>query len=191
MALSIATFTTGSGKYLWAWLRIKATSHVRAIIGVGVKAAMEVLHEFRASLPPRETEGGEQQQQQQQVSWQVCENPDSGSLDELCVSGNHVIWTEGLDPSCRRVVKSYSMDGPVLQALCCSFRAGDKGLPPSSPSSSRGGRCICVREQDCLTLFMDGGDMHLVPLPFLVSLNACIILHAYVCIYAAYICTLM
>ena len=121
-------------------------------------------------------------------------DPLTGAAQELCVRGNRVVWLEGLNPGVRAVKKVYSVETDILQAFWCRFRAtrkpcssgggekdGDRGeIDQGKEGAKRSGEgvlCICVREQSCLTLFLQTGAVHYVPLPFLVSytmpINTC------------------
>ena len=116
-----------------------------------------------------------------QVSWSVTADPLTGAARELCVRGNRVVWLEGLNPGVRSVKKVYSVETDILQALWCRFRAkkprgGEKDGEGEREEGKEGAKgseegllCICVREQNCLTLFLQTGAVHYVPLPFLVS----------------------
>ena len=107
----------------------------------------------------------------------------TGAAHELCVHGNRVVWLEGLNPEVRTVKKVYSVETDILQALWCRFTAkklqsgsvrgdGDGRKEKDDGSSSKEGEdgllCICVREHNCLTLFLQTGAIHYVPLPFMV-----------------------
>ena len=119
-----------------------------------------------------------------QVSWSVTADPLTGAARELCVRGNRVVWLEGLNPGVRSVRKVYGVETDILQALWCRFgakkpRGGEKDgegereeeerKEGAKGSEEEGLLCICVREQNCLTLFLQTGAVHYVPLPFLVS----------------------
>ena len=110
-------------------------------------------------------------------------DPLTGAPQELCVLGNRVVWLEGLNPGVRTVKKVYSVETDIVQAFWCRFRAKK---PRSDRKDGAGEReewkeregvkrsedgllCICVREQNCLTLFLQTGAVHYVPLPFIVS----------------------
>lgn len=95
-----------------------------------------------------------------------------------------MVWLEGLNPGVRAVKKVYSVETDIIQAFWCRFRAtkkphsgsgkdGDRGEidqgKEGTKMSGEGVLCICVREQNCLTLFLQTGAVHYVPLPFLVS----------------------
>ena len=104
-----------------------------------------------------------------------------------------MVWLEGLNPAVRTVKKVYSVETEILQAFWCRFRSknsdkdrgrrstphgdidgGDSGREKTERDvDSRGLVCICVREQSCLTLFLQTGAVHYVPLPFPVSSPLC------------------
>ena len=69
-----------------------------------------------------------------------------------------VIQVEGLHPLTRSLRKLYGVQSDILQAILCEFQEDGKELAG-----------ICVREASCLTLFMESGAVHYVPLPFPVS----------------------
>lgn len=118
-----------------------------------------------------------------QTSWSVTTDPLTGAAHELCVQGNRVVWLEGLNPAVQTVKKVYSVETDIIQAFWCRFRVrkprsdgkdyeGDREGRKERESDKRSGDgllCICVREQNCLTLFLQTGAVHYVPLPFLVS----------------------
>lgn len=56
-----------------------------------------------------------------QVQWLVARDPVSGSLEELYVCGNRVVWYRGLHPETKFIKVSYSAETPVVQALWCQF----------------------------------------------------------------------
>ncbi len=72
--------------------------------------------------------------------------------------GKKVGRVNGVHPLTRSVGSVYSMETEVLQAVNCEFWQEGRPL-----------RGVCVRETGCLTLFMESGAVHFVPLPFLVS----------------------
>ena len=115
-----------------------------------------------------------------QLSWSVSADPLTEAGHELCVHGNRVVWLEGLNPRVRTVKKVYSVESEILQAFWCQFRTKKAGHERKNRDTDTDGRdkakrsgealmCICVREQNCLTLFLQTGAVHHVPLPFLVS----------------------
>jgi hypothetical protein len=102
-----------------------------------------------------------------------------------------VVWLEGLNPGVHAVKKVYSVETDIIQAFWCRFRRaakkprgdgkdddeeGERGEEERRREEGEGDKrsgegvlCICVREQNCLTLFLQTGAVHYVPLPFLVS----------------------
>ena len=49
-----------------------------------------------------------------------------GTFDEeLYVSGHTVVWSRGGQDGSRSIMKTFTMDTPVLQALWCSFVVSD------------------------------------------------------------------
>ena len=106
----------------------------------------------------------------------VSADPTTGAVSELCVQGNRVVWLEGLNPQVRTVKKVYSVETEVLQAFWCQFRTrrrsereGERGRKSGlgddedRETRKRGGEgslCVCVREQSCLTLFLQTGAIH-------------------------------
>ena len=95
----------------------------------------------------------------------VTEDPITGCYGELCVSGKQVVLYEGLHPHNKTVGKVYSVETEVLQAFWFTFSESDESLSGEGHSL----RCLCLREHTCLTLFMQTGGVHYIPLPFLVS----------------------
>ena len=117
--------------------------------------------------------------------WSVSADTATGAGSELCVQGNRVVWLEGLNPQVRTVKKVYSVETDVLQAFWCLFRTrrssdqeGERGRKSDLNDDDGGEKrkrdreglmCVCVREQSCLTLFLQTGAIHYVSLPFPVS----------------------
>jgi len=99
----------------------------------------------------------------------VTEDSITGCYGELCVSGNRVVWYEGLHPHNKTVRKVYSVESEVLQTFWCTFGESVSSSDGGSSGEGHSLRCLCVREHTCLTLFMQTGGVHYVPLPFLVS----------------------
>ena len=101
-------------------------------------------------------------------------DPLTGASHELCVHGNRVVWLEGLNPGVRTIKKVYSVETDILQAFWCRFktrkaRSTEREDREGDRRDEDGLLCLCVREQNCLTLFLQTGAIHYVPLPFLVS----------------------
>ncbi len=72
--------------------------------------------------------------------------------------GRRVGRVEGLHPLTRSVASVCSLETEVLHALRCEFWDEEKPL-----------RAVCVHEAGCLSLFMESGAAHYIPLPFPVS----------------------
>ena len=102
--------------------------------------------------------------------WCVSVNPESGSHDQLLVGDEQVIWYQGLDPSTQTVHKVYSVGTTILQAFWCNFTEGET----KSKGRVKGCGSVCIREQDCLTIYLETGAVHHVPFPFPVSV-ACFV----------------
>ena len=84
--------------------------------------------------------------------------------------GKKVLWLEGLHPATRSLRRGYSLDSEVLQAFWGQFeQAASEGGTGGDSEGKQVMRCVCVRESSCLTLFMETGAIHHVPLPFPVS----------------------
>ena len=99
----------------------------------------------------------------------VTEDTVTGCYGELCVSGNQVVWYEGLHPHNQTVRKVYSVESEVLQTFWCTFSESASSNDGGSSGEDHSLRCLCVREHTCLTLFMQTRGVHYIPLPFLVS----------------------
>ena len=76
---------------------------------------------------------------------------------------------EGLHPAASSLRRAFSLDSEVLQAFWCRFE--EAALEGGGGGGKREMRCVCVRESSCLSLFMETGAIHHVPLPFPVSTN--------------------
>ncbi|XP_053374220.1 anaphase-promoting complex subunit 1-like [Mercenaria mercenaria] len=97
-----------------------------------------------------------------------------GSYDEeLYVSGNTVVWSKGGQDGCRSVIKTFTMDSPVLQALWCKFVIPESSNPEEICSTldtegeMQSG--VCVVESSCVSCFMEDGSDYLAALPFQVA----------------------
>ena len=82
------------------------------------------------------------------------------------MAGRRVLWVEGLHPAASSLRRAYSLGSDVLQAFWCCFED-----TTSEGGEKRVMRCVCARESSCLTLFMESGAIHHVPLPFPVSVS--------------------
>ncbi|BFZ07558.1 hypothetical protein BsWGS_10597 [Bradybaena similaris] len=101
------------------------------------------------------------------------DSEDSGCDEELYVRGASVVWSRGSQDGSRTVVKTFTMDTPVLQALWGSFvlSANEHSLDSRSEMAATGKQehGICVLESSTLTFFREGGGEYSSPLPFQVS----------------------
>lgn len=94
------------------------------------------------------------------------QSPVAGSHDRLVIRGQHVTWYEGLDPATSTVRKVYGVETPILQAFWCRFSA-EEGCGLGGGEEGCG--CVCIREQECLGIYMESGAIHYVPFPFQAS----------------------
>ncbi|XP_060553030.1 anaphase-promoting complex subunit 1-like [Ruditapes philippinarum] len=110
--------------------------------------------------------------------WTFYSDPDKdghhGNYDEeLYVSGNTVVWSKGGLDGCRSVVKTFTMDTPVLQALWCKFVIPESSNPEeicSTLDTEGVVQCgVCVVESSCVSCFMEDGSDYLAALPFQVA----------------------
>ncbi|XP_059145256.1 anaphase-promoting complex subunit 1-like isoform X2 [Physella acuta] len=107
-------------------------------------------------------------------SWVFRQHETSDSYDEeLYVHGPTVIWSRGSQDSIRTLVKTFTMDSPVLQALWGSFiLSSDKQTVDYSSTMGSEGQVqkgICVVESSTLSFFIEEGGEYSTPLPFQVS----------------------
>ena len=64
--------------------------------------------------------------QKEQWTFYTMKDPWRGTFDEeLYVSGHTVVWSRGGQDGSRSIIKTFTMDTPVLQALWCSFVISD------------------------------------------------------------------
>ncbi|XP_035824384.1 anaphase-promoting complex subunit 1 [Aplysia californica] len=93
--------------------------------------------------------------------------------EELYARGATVVWSRGGQDSVRKVVKTFTMDGPVLQALWGSFvLSSDENTMDSRSTLGASGKeqhGICVVESSTLSFFVEEGGDYVTPLPFQVS----------------------
>ncbi|CAG5118741.1 unnamed protein product, partial [Candidula unifasciata] len=98
---------------------------------------------------------------------------DSVFDEELYVRGASVVWSRGSQDGGRTVVKTFTMDTPVLQALWGSFvlSASEHNVDSRSEMGATGKKeqGICVLESSTLTFFREHGGEYSTPLPFQVS----------------------
>lgn len=93
----------------------------------------------------------------------------------LQAKGCEVHWWEGNNPATQRLKRVLSVESPVLQAFWCQFigkaeQQEDKKQSEAEKKKDEGEllHCVCVRESCCISLFMESGAIHSVPLPFTV-----------------------
>ncbi|XP_048246060.1 anaphase-promoting complex subunit 1-like [Haliotis rufescens] len=108
--------------------------------------------------------------------WVFASHEDSSGSsfdEELYVSGNTVVWSRGGQDGVRSVVKTYTVDTPVLQALWCSFVLPHKDvqldLYPTFDVPGMIQTGVCVVEATNVTFFMDKGGEYVAALPFQVA----------------------
>ncbi|PVD25604.1 hypothetical protein C0Q70_13262 [Pomacea canaliculata] len=93
--------------------------------------------------------------------------------EELYVSGLTVVWSKAGQDGVRSVIKTFTMDSPVLQVLWATFVLPDNdtktdiGPAPQSKDEPQNG--ICVVESSSMTFFTDAGGEYSTVLPFQVS----------------------
>ena len=86
---------------------------------------------------------------------------------QLLVNDNCVKWYRGIHPEASALQKVFTTDSVIIESFWCSFDDFSKTRDDNSEEKNL--RCLCVREQVILTFFMDNGEIHYVPLPFMVS----------------------
>lgn len=93
--------------------------------------------------------------------------------EELYVSGSTVVWSKGGQNGARAVMKTFTVDSPVLQALWCSFILPTSELPVNGiPTTDIKGdlqKGICVVESGSVSCFMEKGGEFNTALPFQVA----------------------
>lgn len=94
--------------------------------------------------------------------------------EELYVSGNTVIWSVGTRQEAKQVIKTFTVESPVIQAMCCSFllsHSNTSELPEQTnldlPGDLQEG--ICVLESTTASVFTNRGEEYSVALPFQVT----------------------
>ncbi|KAK3093891.1 hypothetical protein FSP39_021511 [Pinctada imbricata] len=99
----------------------------------------------------------------------------AGSFDEeLYVSGNTVVWSKGGRDQTRHVIKTFTMESPVLQALWCDFIIPSRDADPkdSFPGAEPIGEeqeGICIIEAGTVTCFTEKNGEYTAALPFQVA----------------------
>lgn len=95
---------------------------------------------------------------------------------QLCATGSSLRWYRGLHPDAHTLQKVYTVEDKILQTLWCTFEDKDSEKNAKSGDSlinkkkdKKYIRCICIREQRLLSLFMESGAFYYVPLPFMVN----------------------
>lgn len=94
--------------------------------------------------------------------------------EELYVSGNTVVWSVGTRQEAKQVLKTFTVESPVIQAICCSFllsHSNTSELPEKTsldiPGDLQEG--ICVLESTTASVFTNRGEEYSVALPFQVT----------------------
>ena len=92
------------------------------------------------------------------------------------MTGSSLKWYRGLRPDAHTLQKVYTVEDKILQTLWCMFEDKDSEKNAESGDSlinkkkdKEYTRCICIREQGLLSLFMESGAFYYVPLPFMVN----------------------
>ncbi|XP_010212840.1 PREDICTED: anaphase-promoting complex subunit 1-like [Tinamus guttatus] len=73
--------------------------------------------------------------------------------EELYVAGNMVIWSKGSKNQASTVYKAFTVDSPVLQALCNEVVE----------------KCICILQNSCINVHSVEGKDYIAALPFQVA----------------------
>lgn len=93
--------------------------------------------------------------------------------EELYVSGNTVIWSHGGQSGIQQVLKTFTMDTPVLQALWFDFILPNTEIVPDPPSSldieGELQTGICVVELGCVSCYCQSGKEYSMALPFQIA----------------------
>ncbi|XP_052768449.1 anaphase-promoting complex subunit 1-like isoform X2 [Mya arenaria] len=96
-----------------------------------------------------------------------------GCDEELYVNGHTVVWSRGGQDGCRTVVKTFTMDTPVIQALWCRFVVPESSISDeiytTLDTKGKVQPGVCVVESGCVSCFMEGGSDYLAALPFQVA----------------------
>lgn len=92
------------------------------------------------------------------------------STEWLQTIGCEVLRT---DPATWRLRRVLGVESQVLQAFWCQFMSKAKqedkiGSDIEEKNEGEMLQCVCVRESSCISLFMESGAIHNVPLPFTV-----------------------
>ncbi|XP_061163277.1 anaphase-promoting complex subunit 1-like [Saccostrea echinata] len=103
----------------------------------------------------------------------LCPSDSETCDEELYVSGNTVIWSHGGHGGVQHILKSFTMDTPVLQALWFDFILPNTETIPDPPHSLdiegelQSG--ICVVEMGCVSCFCETGEEYSMALPFQIA----------------------
>ncbi|KAK7469621.1 hypothetical protein BaRGS_00036350 [Batillaria attramentaria] len=93
--------------------------------------------------------------------------------EELYIGGSTVVWSRAGQDGVRSIIKTFTMDTPVLQALWSSFILSSKetnsDLGSVSENTGVRQKGVCVMESSMMTCFMEDGDQYNTVLPFQVS----------------------
>ncbi|XP_029649484.1 anaphase-promoting complex subunit 1-like [Octopus sinensis] len=115
-------------------------------------------------------------EQSPKEQWYLHCKPDSNCVgaveEELYVSGNTVVWSVGTRQESRRVLKTFTVESPVIQAMYCSFLLSYNTEIPEQidldiPGELQEG--ICVLESTTASVFTSQGEEYNVALPFQVT----------------------
>ncbi len=110
-------------------------------------------------------------------SWKLRQSPvrKSACDEELYIHERVVIWSRGHGSEGSTIIKSFTMDSPIQEALWCSFllpvdEPSASNLPPDKeviPAQLQ--HAICVLEANSVSIFSSDGKDYLTALPFQVS----------------------
>nr|XP_022333509.1 anaphase-promoting complex subunit 1-like [Crassostrea virginica]XP_022333510.1 anaphase-promoting complex subunit 1-like [Crassostrea virginica] len=100
-------------------------------------------------------------------------NEEEGCDEELYVNGNTVIWSNGGQGGTQQVLKTFTMDTPVLQALWFDFiLPTTETVPDVSGSLDIEGELqtgVCVVELGSVSCFCQSGKEYSMALPFQIA----------------------
>ncbi|XP_060071238.1 anaphase-promoting complex subunit 1-like isoform X2 [Ylistrum balloti] len=92
--------------------------------------------------------------------------------EELYFSGNTVVWSKGGQNGTRSIVKTFTVDTPVVQALWSNFILPASGIPEDIAGFSPQGELqsgVCVVESGSISFFIEKGGEYNIALPFQVA----------------------
>ncbi|KAI0221452.1 Anaphase-promoting complex subunit 1 [Lamellibrachia satsuma] len=107
-------------------------------------------------------------------SWKLWRNTDSNCChEELYVCEQTVVWSRGNVDGNGQVLKTFTMDSPVLEVMWCTFLLpvdeGNDDTAQAGMITAQVESGICMVEETCISIFTTDGKDYITSLPFQIS----------------------